>query len=57
MSKKLDYFERILTHYVILALERAGVRVDGDTYAELEAAFEDLRQELEKLERADDVRR
>lgn len=47
----MEYFERIITHYMILALERAGVRVDGDTYGELSAAFDDLRESLAKIER------
>ena len=37
-----DLFGSVFRHYVTLALERAGVGVDPDTYAEIDAALEEL---------------
>lgn len=34
MSKR-DYAKRTLTHYITLTMREAGMKVDGDTYAEL----------------------
>lgn len=50
----MDMFKRIIKHYIILALERAGsyVRVD-DTHAELDAAMEDLDAHIRRVVRAE----
>ena len=37
----MQYFKRILKHYLILALEKQ-IRVDSDTHAELDGMFDDL---------------
>ena len=36
------FFKRIFKHYMVMALERAGVRVDGDVISELESACDAL---------------
>ena len=38
----MDYFKKIITHYLIQALEKAGVPVDSDAYAELDGMVEAL---------------
>ena len=38
----MNYFARIIKHYITLALERSGVPIDGDTRTELNDAFNDL---------------
>ena len=38
----MNYFARIIKHYITLALERSGVSIDGDTQTELNNAINDL---------------
>ena len=45
----MEYFGRIIKHYIILALERSGVHVDPDTYAELDDALIDLKQDIRRI--------
>jgi len=45
----LDYFKRILTHYLTMALERAGVRIDSDTHAEIAGMCEALESGIRSI--------
>lgn len=47
----MTYFRRIMTHYITLALRRAGVNIDSDTYAELDGAFEEIEEAFDRLEK------
>lgn len=47
----MTYFRRIMTHYITLALRRAGVDIDSDTYAELDGAFEEIEEAFDRLEK------
>ncbi len=38
----MDLFKRIFKHYMVMALERAGIRVDGDVMSEIECACDAL---------------
>jgi hypothetical protein len=38
----MNYFARIIKHYVMLALANAGLAIDSDTHAELDASFVEL---------------
>jgi len=38
----MEYFKRILKHYLVLALSESGCRVDGDVIAEIEGACDAL---------------
>jgi len=42
----MEYFKRILKHYLVLALSEAGCRVDGDVIAEIEGACDALFDDL-----------
>lgn len=47
----MRYFERIIRHYILMALRASGVPIDSDTYSELDSAFEELRETLEALDK------
>ena len=38
----MNYFARIIKHYITLALEKAGARVDSDMHTELDDAITSL---------------
>lgn len=42
----MEYFKRILKHYLVLALSQAGCQVDGDTIGEIEDACDALFDDL-----------
>lgn len=46
----MDYFQRIITHYTTILMDKAGYHSDwsarADTQAELQSAFDDLRKDL-----------
>jgi hypothetical protein len=42
----MNYFARIIKHYIMLALEGHPIRIDSDTHAELDAAFVELDQHI-----------
>lgn len=42
-------FGKILKNYLLVALEKSGARVDGDTHAELDAMVEDLESHIDHL--------
>lgn len=44
----MEYFRRILTHYLTTALRAAGVRTNEEVYSEMNAAMEDLDTHIEK---------
>lgn len=45
----MNYFARIIKHYLIIALQGAGVRLDSDTHAELNGAINDLDQHIRQM--------
>jgi len=47
----MEYFERILKHYITLALRRAGAIIDSDLHAELDSAFEGLESAIRRIVR------
>jgi len=44
-------YDHILKHYLILALESAGVKLNGDCYAELDGLAESLETEVRRIVR------
>lgn len=47
----MEYFKRILKHYIIVALRRSGADVNFDTHAELDEAFESLERTIRHIVR------
>jgi hypothetical protein len=47
----MKYFKRIIKHYITLALREAGVRIDGDVYAELDGAIDSLEDAIRDIVR------
>ena len=47
MNKHLEKAQQILENYLILALKGTGVRVDGETYAEMQWMFDELEQAID----------
>jgi len=44
-------YDRILKHYLILALESAGVKLNGDCYTELDTIAISLEHEMTRIAR------
>ena len=44
-------YDHILKHYLILALESAGVKLDGDCHAELDTIAISLEAEMTRIAR------
>jgi len=44
-------YDHILKHYLILALESAGVKLNGDCYAELDGLAISLEAEMTRIAR------
>ena len=44
-------YDRILKHYLILALESAGVKLNGDCYVELDTIAISLENEMTRIAR------
>jgi len=44
-------YDHILKHYLVLALESAGVKLSGDCYAELDSLAESLETEMRRIVR------
>ena len=51
MAKGMVHFGRILTHYILLALERAGVNITSDIRVELRSAFGELESAIRDIMR------
>lgn len=49
MERLVDAYNRLVAHYLLLALKEAGVRVDSDVYAEIKAMGVSLKAVLEML--------
>ena len=49
MARGMVHFERMLTHYILLALKRAGANITSNTHAELSSAFVELERAIEKI--------
>jgi len=47
----VEQFKDIIKHYIILALQRAGVNVEDDNYVELERAMDDLEDGIRRIVR------
>ena len=45
----IDDFNKLLRHYLILALERSGVNLDRDCYAELDSMADSLKHALKAI--------
>ena len=42
------YFQRVIKHYILVALTSSGANITSDTHVELDAAMEDLVEVIEK---------
>ena len=47
----MDEFKQFIKYYILLALDRAGVSLTSDNYAELDAALEDLETGIRRIVR------
>lgn len=45
----MEYFTKIIKHYFILALSKAGVSIDSDTHTELDDACKDLEKHIDRI--------
>ena len=49
MKRGMEYFQSIMTHYISLALLKAGVEIDNDVRTELNTAFVELESGIRHL--------
>ena len=47
----MNYFKKIIKSYILFALQRAGVPMNGENYAELDGAMEDLETGVRQIAR------